>query len=413
LAYDQGEIADAIEIAATPAIIQACIKGVEKDGQAEFKVFGKKHTLDPKKPTEKPSETRKPEKTTATHKSTETSKACSRTGNSKPPAYTGCAGRTQVVKDDKDPGCEDTKQVVIGKTSFPRRTVRAVSERGFLARRWDKVVGYCRAIFDELSYQLNKRAFADAPPDSGVWPYIPIRLSDRTIRAWQTWYRVQGATWVNVALGPTGEKAGGTTSLFRDLTTNPGSFTLYTGQLEGCTVLNVISRNAVYMAHFWQDRAFTSYEVEHQGPRGTTYTEVPAKPAHYITDFLNLGRIPGTDPDGPELDGLDKLEGLLPLATHFRGAADLQVIILTPGAQSQIPGVAEYGTTIAAMEAQVIGILGFAGNVQRILYEPPDEDLDTAALNRVTGGIVQYVSTGGTHEINVAMAYQNLPSISW
>ena len=119
MTYDQGEIADAIEIAATPAIIQACVKGVEKDGQAEFKVFGKKHTLDPKKPTEKPSETRKPEKTTATHKSSETSKACSQTGNSKPPAYTGCAGRTQVVKDDKDPGCEDTKQVVIGKTSFP------------------------------------------------------------------------------------------------------------------------------------------------------------------------------------------------------------------------------------------------------------------------------------------------------
>ena len=41
-----GEIADAIEIAATPAIIEGCVKGVEKAGKAEFKVFGKKHTLD-------------------------------------------------------------------------------------------------------------------------------------------------------------------------------------------------------------------------------------------------------------------------------------------------------------------------------------------------------------------------------
>ena len=40
-----GEIADAVEIAATPAIIEGCVKGIEKEGQAEFKVFGKKHTL--------------------------------------------------------------------------------------------------------------------------------------------------------------------------------------------------------------------------------------------------------------------------------------------------------------------------------------------------------------------------------
>ena len=40
-----GEIADAIEIAATPAIIEGCVKGIEKEGSAEFKVFGKKHTV--------------------------------------------------------------------------------------------------------------------------------------------------------------------------------------------------------------------------------------------------------------------------------------------------------------------------------------------------------------------------------
>ena len=40
-----GEIADAIELAATPAIIEGCVKGIEKEGKAEFKVFGKKKTL--------------------------------------------------------------------------------------------------------------------------------------------------------------------------------------------------------------------------------------------------------------------------------------------------------------------------------------------------------------------------------
>ncbi|EFX05487.1 class 5 chitinase 1 [Grosmannia clavigera kw1407] len=48
-----GEIADAIEIAATPGIIEGCVKGIEKEGKAEFKVFGKKHTLSINSPTTK------------------------------------------------------------------------------------------------------------------------------------------------------------------------------------------------------------------------------------------------------------------------------------------------------------------------------------------------------------------------
>lgn len=55
-----GEILDIAEVAATPALIQACVKGVEKEGKAEFKVFGKKHTLSFNKPTEKPTATRPP-----------------------------------------------------------------------------------------------------------------------------------------------------------------------------------------------------------------------------------------------------------------------------------------------------------------------------------------------------------------
>ena len=55
-----GELADIAEIAATPAIIQGCVKGIEKEGKAEFKVFGKKHTLSMDKPTKKPTETRPP-----------------------------------------------------------------------------------------------------------------------------------------------------------------------------------------------------------------------------------------------------------------------------------------------------------------------------------------------------------------
>ena len=40
-----GEILDAAEGIATPSLIKLCVKEIEKEGQAEFKVFGKKHTL--------------------------------------------------------------------------------------------------------------------------------------------------------------------------------------------------------------------------------------------------------------------------------------------------------------------------------------------------------------------------------
>lgn len=40
-----GQILDIAEVVATPLIIEGCVKGIEKEGKAEFKVFGKKHTL--------------------------------------------------------------------------------------------------------------------------------------------------------------------------------------------------------------------------------------------------------------------------------------------------------------------------------------------------------------------------------
>lgn len=40
-----GQILDIAELVATPALVEACVKGIEKEGKAEFKVFGKKHSL--------------------------------------------------------------------------------------------------------------------------------------------------------------------------------------------------------------------------------------------------------------------------------------------------------------------------------------------------------------------------------
>lgn len=74
MARNIGEILDIAELAATPALIQACVKGVEKEGKAEFKVFGKEHTITYDKPTEKP--TSRPPESTHTPASTKSETTC-------------------------------------------------------------------------------------------------------------------------------------------------------------------------------------------------------------------------------------------------------------------------------------------------------------------------------------------------
>jgi len=86
-----GEIADLAEIAATPAIIQGCVKGIEKEGKAEFKVFGKKHTLSMGEPSEKPED--RPPKTS--HDSAKTS---SKDSCTKPPERRGLEERMDCRK---------------------------------------------------------------------------------------------------------------------------------------------------------------------------------------------------------------------------------------------------------------------------------------------------------------------------
>ncbi|OBT76329.1 hypothetical protein VF21_03328 [Pseudogymnoascus sp. 05NY08] len=71
-----GEILDLIEIAATPALITACTDAIEKEGSAEFKIFGKEHTISGfEKPTEKPKSSRASESEHSTA-SDKTSSSC-------------------------------------------------------------------------------------------------------------------------------------------------------------------------------------------------------------------------------------------------------------------------------------------------------------------------------------------------
>ena len=89
-----GEIADAVEIAATPAIIEGCVKGIEKAGKSEFKVFGKKHTLDINKPTGTDKDLPAPKKHDPPKKSDE---ACE-----KPPKLRKRVGTQPSLREDRD-----------------------------------------------------------------------------------------------------------------------------------------------------------------------------------------------------------------------------------------------------------------------------------------------------------------------
>lgn len=69
-----GEILDIAEIAATPELINLCTKDVEKEGKAEFKVFGKTRTISGfNKPTSKPASSRPPESSHTTAKTSDNS----------------------------------------------------------------------------------------------------------------------------------------------------------------------------------------------------------------------------------------------------------------------------------------------------------------------------------------------------
>lgn len=76
----KGEILDIAEIAATPALINLCVKDVEKEGQAEFKVFGKEHTLSMDKPTAT-KESRPPESSHSTAKTSSCGNSAKRADN--------------------------------------------------------------------------------------------------------------------------------------------------------------------------------------------------------------------------------------------------------------------------------------------------------------------------------------------
>ncbi len=95
-----GEILDLVEIAATPALIMACTKAVEKEGKAELKILGKKHTLSLDRSHEKPPATRPPERSHDKPKtSTRDDGSCAKDGKGTKGGRGGRGGRNRRDED--------------------------------------------------------------------------------------------------------------------------------------------------------------------------------------------------------------------------------------------------------------------------------------------------------------------------
>jgi hypothetical protein len=99
----------------------------------------------------------------------------------------------------------------------------------YLKRGRAEIEKKIKTVYHDTKHWFAKRFDGDYP-DSATWPSLP---SARTIRAWQRFYAKQseGNLAQKAYMATDGGKAGGTTSLFVDLTTTPGQHRFYTGQL--------------------------------------------------------------------------------------------------------------------------------------------------------------------------------------
>lgn len=170
-----GEILDIAEIAATPALIQLCVKGVEKEGKAEFKVFGKKHTLSMDKPTTKP-QTRPP---SSTHSSPKTSTKDS------------CTSKRGIDGQLRERACNNriTTTEWVGQATTTYQTTRKVCVGG---EHPQACMHYSSAIRNNpgrrgfnpvtCSSFARKREFQPMGPATSIW-------STEHARGWRSWLR--------------------------------------------------------------------------------------------------------------------------------------------------------------------------------------------------------------------------------
>lgn len=177
-----GEILDIAEVAATPALINLCTKEIEKSGKAEFKVFGKKHTLS----MDKPSATKESRPPESSHTSAKTS-SCGNSkradnGNYCDPKFNRRV--TTAIIDDFDPVIHPIHCNAFGQACYNYRSISRVNAAyETLTCPWRRKAITGRPVYLEW-LRVHKTALWDpkitALPAGGCSPdeYPPAVMAD-------------------------------------------------------------------------------------------------------------------------------------------------------------------------------------------------------------------------------------------
>lgn len=224
-----GEIADLVEIAATPAIIEGCVKGVEKGGKAEFKVFGKKHTLDINKPTNTPKDPRPPAKTHDPPKTSgkPTNKPSKTDQASKTKSHSSTSSSSPTASQEPRK-CYSNKcgaKACLAKRSLPSIEL---SERTFIANQEDGDVEQQENKSLPPYSELSKRAFFSIAKNGDVERLAKKKTQNVDLSD----FADRNSEWI-----PFDGK-------------NPKSITVV--GLEGCTVILAMSDKGMIASHLFE-----------------------------------------------------------------------------------------------------------------------------------------------------------------
>ncbi|ORY61420.1 uncharacterized protein BCR38DRAFT_525824 [Pseudomassariella vexata] len=159
-----GEILDIAEIAATPALIQLCTEGIEKEGKAVFKVFGKEHSVTFNKPSKTVSRPAK-----STHESAKTS-SCPVSAN-KARDFVTLAPRAPA--DD----CRKRKRTVTMSKVTTEISLAPLPNYATITCGYRKVDKSARPVLSEFDSQRKREDWApyitDAPQDCSPDEFPP------------------------------------------------------------------------------------------------------------------------------------------------------------------------------------------------------------------------------------------------
>lgn len=230
-----------------------------------------------------------------------------------------------------------------GVSPVARSVIRTICR----ARSEDDAVAKIKRFAEPLS-TLSKRALPVFPDDTDGQNEFMVEQTDDAEQQ---------------VIIDTGDADNINTALFSELGADPINIGL--SGLCGCSGLIVMSENAVYFAHFFEDLSFDSGDEE-----------FPADFQGLVIDFLNNGL-----DDQPEVQN-----SLAANAAAFQGQAGASAFIMTPLKEGGTGP--EYADQISQLSATVAQITGLTPTV--LIYDPVDCNSDELGTDARGAALYQY-----------------------